>query len=533
MRTSHAAPFLFAAFVAILNPVHADESFAAWTWEKECSWESLKWFSQPIVEDLGPNGDGLADLIFYHGNGRELHVWRQTAAGLADEPEIFTFPDNVSIWDLGDVNGRPGSEIVFLNDRGEAMALALGNGDSKPLSLFSAETSGAINSEVWGRTKFLLDLDGNGLDDIVMPAESGFQWHMQVRLGEFEGGPLFPLQMEAHNTSNTTTGMDRSFLSRMNRDCIAGEIHDYRAGNGFRGERWLDLVPGKAPFSFSYKSFRAMSGEAYRLADLNGDGRLDVRLPKRVLQGADGSFDFDAPGLPRVERVDVSVESEPELNIDINGDGYLDFFTINKVSHSMQNPKTEITVRIIDADGASELFSKTQTLSLYPWSDPLADLNGDGALDFFGAKVDFQLASAQSQMKAFFGKGIDAELRVHLWRQGKGYSAKPDVRCKMRVVGDPQNYMMVPDMDYTHDFTGDGYPDILVRTKPRQLSLIPYEPKKEEYAKKPAGVLDLPGSLDVIEDFPDLNGDGKCDLILRLSADDNYSDVRYFVALTK
>jgi len=528
---------LITAFATTLSPARARESFAAWTWEREFSWESLKWYStRPfLIEDLGPDGDGLSDFIIFDVLEEELCIWRQTAKGFVDEPEILAFPDTVTVWDFGEVDGKAGSEIVFLNDSGEAMALSPGSEGSEPTLLIPSRSGAVLETGTLTihRTEFLLDLDGNGLVDIVVPAEFGLQWHMQTAPGEFRKGSLFPVDLERSNSSHSSTGISRlAALSSLQKDCVAGEA--FGPGYGFRGERWLGLPPSSPPFSFRYKSSLISAGEGYRLADLNGAGRLDIQAPRKALQGADGSFDFESfEPLSPVEALELPEGQNNGLNIDINGDGNLDSFTINQVSRSMQNPKTKITAQIMDSDGVTEIMSKTQTLSLYPWSGPLADLNGDGALDFFGAKVDFQMASAQSQLKAFFGKGIDAELRVHLWRKDEGYSPKPDIRRKLKVVGDHRILMIVPDMDYTHDFTGDGFPDILVRTKPRQLSLIPYEPKKKRYAKQPKGVLDLPGTLDRIYSFPDLNNDGKSDLILALSADDNYSNVRYLVALTK
>jgi hypothetical protein len=280
------------------------------------------------------------------------------------------------------------------------------------------------------------------------------------------------------------------------------------------------------------------------LKDLNGDGRLDIDGRPPIFQGSDGRFDLSSQSsshstYPEEEEPAASQDFAPwrhymREDLDLNGDGIRDRLAILHPQTLLKDPETRLAVQILASDGKPVLFSQDERFKGFQWRQPLLDLDGDGALDLFLISIDFDLASVNAQVKAFLGKGLDGEIQVHFWREGKGFDRKPDVRRRIRLVGDPRGLLLArPKILYSEDLTGDGRPDLLVREAPCCLTLIPYVPAERQYARSPAGTIRLPSDPLYDPAARDLNNDGKSDLLLTLPVKDKPDEYRLFVAVMR
>ncbi|OPZ11995.1 MAG: FG-GAP repeat protein [candidate division BRC1 bacterium ADurb.BinA364] len=506
----------------------AAEPLAAWTWlAPEAAVESAA--SGEEFWDFGPDADGLLDWVRVDGKMRRVRIARQTARGIDDAGALeFSLPAGAWAWDFGDLDGQPGAEIAYLSNQGHAGAMIFGSAGPAAAKLFdfpdgpSGEAAGGAV-----RMQFLADLNGDGLLDIAMPGAETYDWAIQTAPGRFQLGPRIPARPERREAFRVRGEME-SLFGPLDKGRALGEA----GGGSFSG--WGRILAGEKPPISTFHS-RMAQGEQVELRDLNGDGRLDLFHPRPAIQSADGSFQSAAEAYSSAE--DSMGFSETEGVIDIDGDGARDWFNATP-PQSLRNAETLVALRLAPRAGAGEALSQERRFKGLWWGDPLADLNGDGALDLFLIDIRFDAASVNSQIKTFLGKGLDGELRVHFFNPGEGFSRAPDVTTPIRLLGDPMTFLFhgLPKLLFSADFTGDGRPDLLIRDASSRLSLYPYDPKARRYAARAAAALELPGELARDPLARDLNADGKSDLILYLAQKNNASEMfetRLYVALTR
>ena len=235
-----------------------------------------------------------------------------------------------------------------------------------------------------------------GLGSSTHPDEStwyssnspSFAWDPTVADGSAIAGYSFVLDQNQNTVPNTTSGSNPlSFLPQVTYT-VGSRPAEARIAD-LNGDGKLDLVvenygsdtvsvlPGNGDGTFAPKVDYATGAGPWSMAigDVNGDGKIDVVTGNYAASSAsvlinrgDGTF------APKVEYT-TGAGSNPEcLRMgDVNGDGKLDIFTSNAGTNN-------ISVLLNHGDGT---FGAPTTFSTpaHPTSIDLCDLNGDGKQD--------------------------------------------------------------------------------------------------------------------------------------------------------
>lgn len=228
------------------------------------------------------NGDGIADIVGFGAHG----VWVSLADGQGGFEEPVKALNNFSItqgWrveveprEMADVNGDGLADIVGFGAHGVWVSLADGFGGfeepEKALNNFSITQGWRVEVE----PRQMADVNGDGLADIV-----GFGAHgVWVSLADGRGGFTEP-KKEVDNFSITQgwrVSHEPRFVVDMNSDGMADIV-------GFGGGGvWIALANGLGGFdalqrridNYSYDQGWTVENEPRRLADINGDGTVDI-----------------------------------------------------------------------------------------------------------------------------------------------------------------------------------------------------------------------------------------------------------------
>lgn len=263
----------------------------------------------------------------------------------------------------------------------------------------------------------------------------------------------------------------------------------------------------------AYKAVRAATESRTFTGDVNGDGRADVILSRKIgnnraltvyLGKTNGSFEE-----PITTNSSYSfVYSDPAFAGDFNGDGYTDVLI-----HWSSGGYRQLLVYISKGDGTfyegvNLASTRAHNAQLYPCSFHIGDVNGDGKDDFI----------------------------VH-WRSTSGY------RCALVYKGSSSSPYIIDattnaivssdeyafnEPVYVGDFNGDGLCDMIVHrsTTDNHRELIIYTGKTD--AKFNSSVSLTSVQLFEPADYPtknfvdDMNGDGKDDFIIQRKSSADY-----------
>ncbi len=312
------------------------------------------------IEDVvvaNKNDDTVSVLL---GNGGTFQTAQTFAVGAE--------PDAVAIADLG--NGHPG--IVTANYGAGTVSVLLGNGDGtfQPAQTFAVGSGPDAVA--------LADLTGDGIFDIVT-ANAG-AGTVSVLLGNGNGS-FQPAQ--TYTVGKTPKAVAVADLGNGHADIVtansgAGTV-SVLLGNGGTFQPAQTYTVGDKP-------------EAVTIADLNGDGIPDIVTANyggntvSVLFGnGGGTFTPDpnhSPGLPAgtfsIQNENQNGTSPDAVAVaDLNGDGILDIVTANYGDSTL-------SVLLGKGNGTFKPDS-TFCICTAPFAVAVADLNGDGIPDIVTA----------------------------------------------------------------------------------------------------------------------------------------------------
>ncbi|MBD2872817.1 FG-GAP repeat domain-containing protein [Paenibacillus arenilitoris] len=282
-----------------------------------------------------------------------------------------------------------------------------------------------------------LDVDGDGWTDIVTASFFGdsLRWRRNPGPagGEWEtvaAGPLRATEtLRFHDIDGC--GIPEAFANEIDSPQAFFKLDRQAGGKGVPGFR--KVVIGKEP-----------AGHGMGFADVNGDGRMDIVLSRGWLEQPEdpyGEWTFHP-------EFDLGAASIPILGIDVNGDGRCDL--IYGMGHDYGLYWLE---QGVDASGGRTWTRHEIDGSGSQFHDmQLVDLDGDGKLELvtgkrYRAHNDGD-PGADDPVGLYYYKIHEAAFEKHVIDYGPAGEASG---CGIYF--------------WTHDLTGNGYPDIVAPGK--------------------------------------------------------------------
>ncbi|MHC4663582.1 MAG: FG-GAP repeat domain-containing protein [Planctomycetota bacterium] len=378
---------------------------------------------------------------------RNIHIcWNDSASGFTKASVPLDVPADSCCFAVADLAGEKGEEVVLLTPEGLLFYRRDGKTFKSPEPLLKRKLffqfPASRDLPLW---EFTGDLDGNGLEDIIIPVDEGYEilTHMPDGLAN---AVLVPAKT---HESYSGTAAEREFLNRF-----------------FSVRLWKRI-----PY----------------IVDENGDGKRDIVLLEEqdfivYRQGNNGVF----PGEPsrklhlyfldklwgtgkRLENVQFTFD-------DINGDGRVDIcfthilgefgiFSTNKTSHNIFFQKE---------DGSFSKHVPNQKVNVPGISmvPQLVDFDGDGDKDFLVSSLRTDLLS---KITSVVRANVQISYMVYFYDDtGGGFSVTPDVTKTVDVpLSSLEKMGSIPLAYFKGDFNGDGRNDLLTTSDADRITVYP------------------------------------------------------------
>ena len=449
-----------------------------------------------VTADLADiDGDGALDLLQVVTFGmpprerRLIRIYLQDAEGrIAGAPTLETpLPSNCAAYDLADVDGVPGQDLLLLRPRGIRIlsfvrtpggGIAVGSSDA----LIPEDLTVGIAS------------DERGLDRLAL-VETGFgdePWLVAPGLGE------------------------TFFLSP------GGELRA-RVASGVRANFFVEssgLIISESDIQVFLDAPRISVG------DVNGDGRADIVASQRhqlllFYQNAAGGFARLPSQTIELGRISVedhirgsgAVRTKAE---DIDRDGLADLI-ISQTLGGVMDAGFHTYIHFNrghgwNLDKPDYAFEASKVMG----ADSLIDLDGDGRLELLHAGVTISILEL---IEIFLTEAIDANLQIYRLERSANAPAElaepgsgdPWFKVKFDIPLDfetSRSAGFIPTLE--HDFNGDGFRDYIASTNGSRLEIFVGSSEKGYPKRSARQKIATEGQIRA----GDLNGDGLTDLVL-------------------
>jgi len=402
------------------------------------------------------DGDGVRDLVYVavEDDRRELGYFRGRAGGGFEEAPAHRLrlkPDVILVG-IGDLDSARGVEFVLLGQASVFVyrhTVATEAGRYRRLFRETLFYSFADPSDapIW---PFIRDVDGDGLEDLCLPARNGYAFRFQSRTPD--GASTF------NRVSRVPAWLDQgSAAPRGRRLNLSVSVSGQRYAR--RGDP--DAPPAEG---YMVESRRRMASPV--LADENGDGRLDLLLLeghqlKVWRQDPDRSF---PPTPSLIQDLDKVLALAPRWartgNIrfaELDGERGLDFLVRQAVK---KNIRTRLLLFPGGVEALRELPRRILVLNGLTSDPRFHDVNGDDRPDLLVPTYRLDLLERAKQAAV---RSVDVTLYLFLNRGKDVYPARPDYSRTETLRTDRLAESGVEPMLYLDgDFNRDGRADLVV-----------------------------------------------------------------------
>lgn len=470
------------------------------------------------------NGDGLLDLVAfqrsYDSPRRRIlavHLRRQEAPAFSSTPDrIVNMPPDACGFALLPIAGNPGLTILAFTPSA-VFAMEELEGRSRPRRLCDASFlwQSPDDGDCVPLAAGAVDLDGDGLVDLVIPENGAYRIAMQSRSesgqGVFSTAALLSIPATIDDLrAGTRAGRRMEGRAR-------GRQLAYRAGVDVGGDD-PDLL---GPLVSIEESVPAAA-----IIDFNGDGRLDIVSRNGTelivwLQQPGGVFD-PAPSL----RNPLPVRTTPERQMDISFSFHAADLTGNRRADAVfvagQQQSEELRAQVLvylqgHSDGTqggttaqSPLFgSRGMPAQLIPiagfvGATDLVDVDGDG-------RLDLSLATFRPDaLDPVRSSGKTLDLGWFVFRNlGGSFSPRADLQAEIRLdLKDLDDGLNSLSAQWIADINGDSLRELFVQSASRRFVI--YSSRRERgrltLNREPAWTLETSGSAVPLASIPDPEG---------------------------
>jgi hypothetical protein len=392
--------------------------------------------------------------------------------------------------------GPPGLPVLALTEAGVSV-LRLGSGPAagapslEPLVEEPSVLAGA--GAFLPDLDFVTDLDGDGSEDVLLPARDGLVVR-RISGGRLEADRAGPILLPGDRRGGGASAWRTYPIPRVEdlngdrlpdllvKDDRRGSIHALPGtGGGSFGEPVeiaLRCLRGPATPGRPGGRLKAGPAEVAFVGDLDGDRLAEVVLKREIDSGEKDLEQAKEPhhvyGLYRM-RPDLSVEGRP----------YAEF---EAVGHALSGDLAGFSI------------------------PEFQDLDGDGRKDLVTVTLDFSILQA---VRVLATKRIGVGLRFHVRAQDAGgaFVEVPDLDLEETLRLDLNDMKLGRFARFAGDFDGDGAKDFVRFGRGRTLAVHRGRPGCR-YPSKPDLVIELeaePPEMELIR-VADLDGDGRSDV---------------------
>lgn len=376
--------------------------------------------------------------------------------------------------------GLRGSQLVYLDETISAF---------KPL----LDTSSMFTGRHWGSSPLMemfADVNGDGLDDFLMPTFAGW---------------AVALQTETGYQASQLVGPKPSMSFRDNARYVA-----YRAEEAFFVDENNDGLNDIAFWQDGYF-------KVYHQSALGEFSKVPVKLDPNLRDMLGGYAQIT---LGEDAKNDNGKNRLLDEVVDINNDGVVDLIVKNIKAEGIFGWESEIEVYLGEiSDGERLAFDKNPSSTIrtegFQFDNERLDISGDGNQEFLVTSVDISIGAV---IRALIARSVSVDVSIYKMDDGQ-FPAKPSIRKSISARFDfGSGDLFVPAV-LGADVTGDGHKDLLVQKGEGSLLVYPGEQGKKIFAKKPIKLsLALPASRTKFL-VSDLDQDGRDELVLTHDSD--------------
>lgn len=347
--------------------------------------------------------------------------------------------------------------------------------------------------ELDAEVKIARDLTGDGLDDLLLPDFSGWQFSAALADGGFAKAQLFgpkPL-MNVGSARYVNFTAHTPFILDLNQDGLLdvafwneGVLQVYQQFVG------SDATPAFSTEAVSLAVAPNIETDAFFSLSVGTDE--DNPTGRQVL--LDAIEDLDADGLP-----DMVVYS-------VTGDGLFGKETRYEIHRGQLSAQNQLE---FESEPSSLIGSGGIQIDV-----ERRDLNGDGTLEMLVTSFDFGIGSI---IRGLLSRSANLQLAIYTMEAGR-YAKTPVLTRKVTAKLDiAKGDIFVPAV-LAGDIDGDGLKDLLVQDGDDTLKVFKGQTGKKPFARSPLSLdIELPvgeGRVRVVN----LDGDSDDDLLVLFAA---------------